>query len=337
MLKDLDPVVAIQLFVAVVIVVAVLSIALIFAFLKGNAAHQQRLKRVSRSRIIGKMDYEEVRLRLQRQDKDSSLAVRVSDMLAKVIPILNTTRLQEKFTRGGIEMPVGRYMVIMLVVALVIGVIAWVLTSYPLILCLIVAIFVTMYAMDGYVGMKGARRAASFMAQLPDALDTIIRGIRSGLPVSECINAVGKEFDDPIGAYFSGISERVKLGESLDVALWGVARIVQRSEMDFLAICITIQMETGGSLAEALAGLADLLRKRAQMRLKIRAISSEAKASALIIGALPFVMLGLLSIMAPDYVAPLFADPRGHMLLGIGMTSITMGGFVMWRMTQFEI
>lgn len=145
--------------------------------------------------------------------------------------------------------------------------------------------------------------AARFMGQLPDALDTIIRGIRSGIPVSECIKTVGKEFDDPIGAYFASIGERVKLGESLDVALWGVARIVRRPEMDFLAISITIQMETGGSLAEALAGLADLLRKRQQMRLKIRAISSEAKASALIIGALPFFMLALLSAMAPQYVA----------------------------------
>ena len=91
------------------------------------------------------------------------------------------------------------------------------------------------------------------------------------------------------------------------------------------------------ALAEALGNLADLLRQRQRMKLKIKAISSEAKASAMIIGALPFMMLGLLSFMSPDYVMPLFTDPRGHMMLGAGLGSISLGAFVMWRMTQFEI
>ena len=127
------------------------------------------------------------------------------------------------------------------------------------------------------------------------------------------------------------------LGEPLDAALWRVARVIDKPEMDFFAISIAIQIETGGSLSDALGNLADLLRARERMKLKIKAISSEAKASALIIGALPFLMLGLLMMMSPDYVMPLFTDPRGHMMLGAGLTSIGIGAFVMWRMTQFEI
>lgn len=337
MLRTLDPVMVIQLFVAGVVIVSVIGIGLLLAMMKAGTAHRRRLKRVSRSRIVGTLDYEEVRLRLQRPDKDAGFVVRLSDMLARLIPILNTTRLRENFTRGQMDMTVGRYMALNFVFGLILAGLAWFVLPYPLVVCLLGAMLVTMYAMDAYVRMKGDRMAARFMSQLPDALDTIIRGVRSGLPVAECINTVGKEFDNPIGGYFERISERVKLGETLDSALWGVARIVKRPEMDFLAISITIQMETGGSLAEALAGLAELLRKRQQMRLKIKAISSEAKASALIIGALPFVMLGLLSFMAPQYVSPLFTDPRGHVMLGLGMGSICIGAFVMWRMTQFEI
>ena len=140
-----------------------------------------------------------------------------------------------------------------------------------------------------------------------------------------------------MGGHFRAISERVMLGETLDAALWRVARVIDKPEMDFFAISIAIQVETGGSLSEALGNLADLLRARERMKLKIKAISSEAKASALIIGALPFMMLALLMMMSPDYIMPLFSDPRGQIMLLCGLCSIAIGAFVMWRMTQFEI
>ena len=172
-----------------------------------------------------------------------------------------------------------------------------------------------MVTVDKFVRFRGNMISNRFMKQLPDAIDTVIRGIRSGLPVIECIGSVGQEYDDPVGGHFKAISERVQLGEPLEGALWKVAQVIEKPEMDFLAIAIAIQVETGGSLSDALGNLADLLRARERMKLKIKAISSEAKASALIIGALPFVMLGLLMMMSPDYVMPLFTDPRGQMML----------------------
>jgi tight adherence protein B len=199
------------------------------------------------------------------------------------------------------------------------------------------ALFSGMVTVDKFVRFRGNMISNRFMKQLPDAIDTVIRGIRSGLPVIECIGSVGQEYDDPVGGHFKAISERVQLGETLDGALWKTAQVVEKPEMDFLAIAIAIQVETGGSLSDALGNLADLLRARERMKLKIKAISSEAKASALIIGALPFVMLGLLMMMSPDYVMPLFTDPRGQMMLLAGLGSISTGAFVMWRMTQFEI
>ncbi len=165
----------------------------------------------------------------------------------------------------------------------------------------------------------------------------MIRGIRSGLPVIECIGTAGQEMTAPVGPHLRSVSERVQLGETLEAALWRVARVIRKPEMDFFAVSISIQMETGGSLAEALGNLSDLLRKREHMKMKIKAISSEAKASAMIIGALPFLMLMLLTVMSPEYVMPLFLDPRGQLMLGAGLGSISAGAFVMWRMTQFEI
>lgn len=337
MLSGADPVLALKLLAAGLVLLIVLGLMLLGVVLRAQAAHRRRLKRVSRSKIIGRFDPDEVRLKLHRTAREASHFDRLSEAAARILPVLDTDRLRANFDRAGLDISIGRFVTLTVLLALPITGLAWLVIGVPPLFAPPLGFLAAMYASNGFVVMKGDRMAARFMGQLPDALDTIIRGIRSGLPVSECINMVGKEFDAPLGGYFASIGERVKLGESLDASLWGVARVIRRPEMDFLAVCISIQMETGGSLAEALSGLGDLLRKRQQMRLKIKAISSEAKASGLIIGALPFVMLALLSVMAPEYVAPLFSDPRGHMLLGAGFVSISIGAFIMWRMTQFEI
>lgn len=333
----LDTAVVGAIFLTSVLTLVGLGLFVLTVFLKKRAAMRRRLSRVSRRRLAGRIDIEEVRLSLAKKGQETGALFNLTDALSRFIPILDTARLKRNFVRAGMSMSVAAFLTVSLILAAALCLAVTLLTEYPPVITILPSIFLGMLMMDIFVKMRGERASSRFMSQLPDALDTIIRGIRSGLPVIECIGAVGDEFDEPLGSKFRAISERVKLGAPLDVSLWGVAKIVERPEMDFLAVCISIQMETGGSLAEALANLSDLLRKRQQMKLKIRAISSEAKASALIIGALPFVMLGLLSIMSPAYVAPLFVDPRGHMMLGGGLASISIGAFIMWRMTKFEI
>lgn len=314
-----------------------LSLFVLTVVLRMQHKHRKRLARVSRKRMSGRLDLDEARMVLLRQKQEANIIVTLTDALAKFIPLLDTTRLRANFRRAGLRWSVATFVILSLAVGGIIGTAAAFVAGRPLLLCIPPGLFSGMFLMDRFVMMRGAMRANRFMKQLPDAIDTIIRGIRSGLPVIECIGSVGQEYDEPIGGHFQAISERVMLGESLDAALWRVARVVDKAEMDFFATSIAIQVETGGSLAEALGNLADLLRKREQMKLKIKAISSEAKASALIIGALPFMMLGLLMMMSPGYVMPLFSDPRGHIMLGAGLGSILVGAFVMWRMTQFEI
>lgn len=324
-------------FVASVAVVVGLGLFVVTMVMEAQHRHRKRLGRVGRKRMSGKLDLEDARMALLRSKEDVNILVKLTDLLAKFVPLLNTTRLRANMKRAGMNLSVGAFIVISVGVAAVLVVIGAFTRSVPVPLLVVPSLFSGMVLVDRAITFRGNMVANKFMKQLPDALDTIIRGIRSGLPVIECVAAVGEEFDDPIGGYFRAIAERVALGEPIDGALWRTARVVNRPEMDFLAISISIQMETGGSLAEALGNLADLLRQRERMKLKIRAISSEAKASAFIIGALPFVMLGLLTMMSPDYVMPLFTDPRGHTMLLMGLSSITTGAVVMWRMTQFEI
>ena len=330
-----DLIVAFAIFVAAVAVVIGVGLFVLTVVLKVQARHRKRLARVGRKRMSGRIDLEDARLML-RQKKETSTLVALTEAFAKVIPLLDQTRLRANFRRANLDWSVATFVAVSLAVSLVLSVAGFAL-GRPLVLVVPGSLVSGMFLVDRFVKFQGGRRANRFMKQLPDAIDTVIRGIRSGLPVIECIGTVGQEYDDPVGGHFRAISERVMLGEPLDAALWRVARVIDKPEMDFFAISIAIQTETGGSLADALGNLADLLRARERMKLKIKAISSEAKASALIIGSLPFLMLGLLMMMSPDYVMPLFTDPRGNMMLGAGLASIGVGAFVMWRMTQFEI
>jgi tight adherence protein B len=330
-----DLIVAIAVFVAAVAVVIGVGLFVLTVILRVQARHRKRLARVGRKRMSGRLDLEDARLML-RQKKETNALVALTEACARLVPLLDQTRLRANFRRAGLDWSVATFVLVSLGVSAGLAVLGFVLGK-PLALVVPGSLVSGMGLADRFVKFKGGRRANAFMKQLPDAIDTVIRGIRSGLPVIECVGTVGQEYADPVGGHFRAISERVMLGEPLDGALWRVARVIDKPEMDFFAISIAIQTETGGSLAEALGNLADLLRARERMKLKIRAISSEAKASALIIGALPFLMLGLLMMMSPDYVMKLFTDPRGHIMLGAGLSSISVGAFVMWRMTQFEI
>lgn len=334
---SLDLVVVGAIFIGSVAVAIGLSLFVITVLMRVQARHRKRLARVSRRRMSGRMDLEEARQMLVRQKREAGVVEKLAGALARFIPLLDTDRLKANFRRAALDWSVGLFVAISLGLGVVFAVLLMLALGKPLWVTALPGIFAGMFAVDRFVMMRGGRRANRFMKQLPDAIDTIIRGIRSGLPVIECVAGVGQEFEDPVGGHFRSISERVTLGETLDGALWRVAQVIEKPEMDFFAISIAIQVETGGSLSDALGNLADLLRQRERMKLKIKAISSEAKASAMIIGALPFMMLGLLMMMSPDYVMKLFTDPRGQIMLLCGLTSIGIGAFVMYRMTQFEI
>jgi tight adherence protein B len=187
------------------------------------------------------------------------------------------------------------------------------------------------------VGFLIKRRVNKFTSRFPDAIELMVRGLRSGLPISETIGIVGNEIAGPVSEEFMSVSDKMKIGRTMEVALQETADRLGTPEFQFFVITLAIQRETGGNLAETLANLADVLRKRAQMKLKIKAMSSESKASAYIIGSLPFIVFGLIYSINPGYMGDFFTDQR-LMIAGIGgMFWMSIGAAIMAKMINFEI
>jgi tight adherence protein B len=187
------------------------------------------------------------------------------------------------------------------------------------------------------VGHFGKKRLANFNAKFPDAIELLVRGLRSGLPVTETLGVVSHEIPGPVGIEFRGVTERIRIGRTMEEALQETADRLGTPEFQFFVITLAIQRETGGNLAETLSNLADVLRKRAQMKLKIKAMSSESKASAYIVGALPFIVFAMIWWINPEYINGFFSEDR-LIIAGLGgLVWMSIGAFIMAKMVSFEI
>lgn len=182
-----------------------------------------------------------------------------------------------------------------------------------------------------------AKRIKQFTSNFPDAIELLVRGLKSGLPVGETLGMVAKEIPGPVGEEFKMVTEKVRIGKTMEDALQETADRLGTPEFQFFVITLAIQRETGGNLAETLANLADVLRKRAQMKLKIRAMSSESKASAYIVGSLPFFVFGMVWSVNQKYLAGFFFEPRLMIAGMIGIVWMSIGAFIMAKMVNFEI
>ena len=182
-----------------------------------------------------------------------------------------------------------------------------------------------------------SKRTNEFNTKFPDAIELLVRGLRSGLPVTETLGVVATEVPGAVGEEFKGITERIKIGRTMEESLQETADRLGIPEFNFFCITLAIQRETGGNLAETLSNLSDVLRKRAQMKLKIKAMSSESKASAYIVGSLPFIVFGLIWWINPSYINPFFSDDRLIVAGMGGMVWMSIGAFIMAKMVSFEI
>ncbi|VVS97954.1 type II secretion system F family protein [Erythrobacter sp. EC-HK427] len=187
------------------------------------------------------------------------------------------------------------------------------------------------------VGSFIKRRTAAFNAKFPDAIELLVRGLRSGLPVAETLTVVGQEVPGPVGVEFRQVVERIKIGRTMEESLQETADRLGTAEFQFFVITLAIQRETGGNLAETLSNLSDVLRKRAQMKLKIKAMSSESKASAYIVGALPFIVFGMIYWINPSYIGGFFSDDRLIATGLFGLVWMAIGAGIMAKMVSFEI
>jgi len=244
--------------------------------------------------------------------------------------------LRRRLEQTGRTWTLGQYALASMGIAIVVTTLLAV-KGAPLILALAVGAFAGLGIPHFVVGKLITRRVNQFTSRFPDGIELMVRGLRSGLPISETMGIVANEIKGPVGIEFQNVSDKMKIGRTMEAALQETADRLGTPEFQFFVITLAIQRETGGNLAETLANLADVLRKRAAMRLKIRAMSSESKASAYIVGALPFIVFGLIEMIAPEYLAGFFHEPR-LIIAGLGaMVWMSTGIFIMAKMVNFEI
>jgi len=261
-------------------------------------------------------------------------ASRIEGFASTLIP--KPALLRKRLEMTGKDISLGKYAGICL------GIVAFVMLALmfkgaPFILSLLLGILVGVGGSHFVIGKLIKRRVAKFTSNFPDAIELMVRGLRSGLPITETLGIVAGEIPGPVGLEFRLVADKMKIGRTMEAALQDTADRLGTPEFQFFVITLAIQRETGGNLAETLSNLADVLRKRAQMKLKIRAMSSESKASAYIVGSLPFVVFGLVYMVNAHYMAGFFSDQR-LMIAGLGgLLWMSVGVFIMAKMVSFEI
>ncbi|MGH1421373.1 MAG: type II secretion system F family protein [Hyphomonas sp.] len=181
------------------------------------------------------------------------------------------------------------------------------------------------------------KRQAKLVDQFADGLDVIVRGVKSGLPLNECLRVIAKESPDPLQTEFAILADNLAVGVGLERSLAAFYKRVPLQEMNFFCIVLMIQSKAGGNLSEALGNLSSVIRQRKMMREKVKAMSSEAKASAGIIGVLPFAVAVMVYMTTPDYIMQLFVTETGHVVLAMAAGMMTMGVAVMKKMINFDM
>ena len=323
---DMMPITVVALGAAMVLVL----MALAFSGPSTQRAQTRRLAGIRGRHGDARVGALDTQLRKIAAARDTRMDLAVG----RILP--NPAVLAKRLAMTGKDWNVGQYGAASAGIAVVAAGLAW-SQGLPILLALLLGTFLGIGVPHLTVGITIGRRVGKFNAKFPDAIELLVRGLRSGLPISETIGVVGQEVSGPVGEEFRSISDKMKIGRSMDAALQETADRLGTPEFQFFTITIAIQRETGGNLAETLANLAEVLRKRAQMKLKIKAMSSESKASAYIIGALPFIVFVMIYNINQAYMMQFFIDQR---LIATGLGGIVwmaIGAGIMAKMIRFEI
>lgn len=310
-----------------------LLIVAAFAGGKNEQAYKHRIARIRGASAAKQVQLRSSTVSVKRATQDSNIPI-FDRLIKSALP--RRDQLSRRLQQAGLEITLGKYLTICFGVGVAIATLCFVLalTSGPGAILIGVTGGLALPHMTTYI--LGRRRQAKFIANFPEAIDLMTRGLKSGLPIVESIKTAGTEVPNPVGLELRQVTDTVKLGTKLEDALTETSERIGLQEFKFFTISLSIQSETGGNLTETLNNLSEVLRKRRQLKLKIKALSSEAKASAYIIGSLPFVMAGVIYMLNPGYVMQLIIDPRGHVLIGLGLFSFFVGAAVMFKMIRFD-
>ena len=243
--------------------------------------------------------------------------------------------LRTRLIRAGLSMKPRTYYLLSLATGVVGGFIVLVTGSSPLVSLLVA--FACGFGLPRWILSRMIkRRQAKFLVEFANAIDIIVRGIKSGLPLSDCMQIIARESPEPVQSEFIDLVEQQKVGVPLSRAFERMYERMPLQEVNFFAIVIAIQAQTGGNLAEALSNLSQVLRDRYRLQAKVRAFSAEAKTSALIIGALPPCVMLVVLLTSPDYISLLWTEKLGNMMLIASGIWMILGVLVMRKMINFD-
>ena len=193
------------------------------------------------------------------------------------------------------------------------------------------------YLVFNFLASRAATKKMEFLTQFPDAIDMMIRGVKAGLNIARIIKLVSIEAKDPIASEYRTISQKMELGMEPEKVLVDAADRIDIEEFRFLVVALVLQMENGGVLGEILANLSGIVRKRLELGLKLKAMSAEARMSAIVISALPFVFAGIMAVLNPAHLKEFLAPGSGQTLLKITITLFAMGAFFMLKATNIKV
>lgn len=243
--------------------------------------------------------------------------------------------LQTQLFQAGMKVSKRDYIRNVIILGIIIFAICFVL-QVPIIFAAVFGVAGSYLLGRLYIGRRRKKFQAAFLEELPNAVEAIVRGVKSGLPLNDTVRLVAKEAKEPVKSEFARVLDQQSVGKSMTEAVQILFERVPLPEVNFFVVVISVQQQAGGNLSEALGNLARVLRNRKKMKAKVKAMSSEAKASAGIIGSLPFVVAILVTLTTPAYLIPLFTTTTGQIWLGIAALMMSMGIFVMNRMVQFD-
>jgi tight adherence protein B len=328
----------IAFFVMIALFVGGLVIALLYPYFTGSAETTKRVKAIaSNSKQPPKQSF---RQRLMNEDPKDSRRKQLAESLKQIEEREKQRKkrltLRVLIMQSGLDITPQMFWMASVGLGLVIAFAALV-AGVPWFLVPIGAA-AGMFGLPRWVlGVLRKRRQNVFLNDFADAIDVMVRGLKAGLPVTDAMKVIASETPPPVGPEFIEIVEGQRIGITIEQ---GIERMYERmplAEVNFLSIVMAIQAKTGGNLAEALSNLSKVLRDRKKMKMKIKAVSQEAKASAAIIGALPIVIMLAMTVLNPEYLNPLFYTKMGNILIAGSATWMGMGVLVMRKMINFQI
>ena len=244
--------------------------------------------------------------------------------------------LRLQIYQAGMKMSLAAYIRNSVIVGIVIFVICF-FVQVPLLFALVFGVAGAYLLPKLVLRHRRKRFQAKFLDELPNAVEAVVRGVKSGLPLNDSMRVVAKEAKDPLKSEFQRVLDQQAVGKSMGEAITVLYDRVPLPEVNFFIVVITVQQQSGGNLSEALTNLSRVLRNRKKMQAKVKAMSSEAKASAGIIGSLPIIVAILVSLTTPGYLLPMVQTQMGNIMLGIAALHMFMGGFIMNKMIQFDV